>query len=193
MKLLQESPVEFLEPLSKPPETLYAAKVTGSFGSVAVAGTSRGIVTIHMDKSLAIFISELRETWASCIIRDPEPLEPVIHHLKAYLDCVPGAVEAVVQPVMVTPFTLEVHRYLARIPYGTTLTYGEIAAAMNKPLAARAVGGACGRNRTLVIVPCHRVLSSNGLGGFGAGLGLKERLLRHEHITYTHKRSGKQS
>jgi methylated-DNA-[protein]-cysteine S-methyltransferase len=71
---------------------------------------------------------------------------------------------------------------MARIPYGETVTYGELAALAGNPRAARAVGGACGRNPVLIIVPCHRVVASHGLGGFGGGLDLKQRLLHLEGV-----------
>ncbi len=66
------------------------------------------------------------------------------------------------------------------IPRGDAWTYGEVAEAIGKPGAARAVGGALGRNRVPVIVPCHRVVAANGLGGFGLGLDAKRALLAAE-------------
>jgi len=66
------------------------------------------------------------------------------------------------------------------IPAGDAWTYGEVAQSIGKPGAARAVGGALGRNRVPVIVPCHRVVGSNGLGGFGLGLDAKLALLAAE-------------
>jgi len=67
------------------------------------------------------------------------------------------------------------------IPYGETRTYGQIAAAIGKPEAARAVGQALGKNRTCIVVPCHRVVAVNGLGGFTGGLHWKRDLLALEH------------
>jgi methylated-DNA-[protein]-cysteine S-methyltransferase len=66
------------------------------------------------------------------------------------------------------------------IPAGDAWTYGEVAEAIGKPGAARAVGGALGRNRVPVIVPCHRVVAAGGLGGFGLGLEAKRALLAAE-------------
>jgi len=66
------------------------------------------------------------------------------------------------------------------IPAGDAWTYGEVAQAIGKPGAARAVGGALGRNRVPVIVPCHRVVAASGLGGFGLGLDAKRALLAAE-------------
>jgi methylated-DNA-[protein]-cysteine S-methyltransferase len=70
---------------------------------------------------------------------------------------------------------------LTRIPFGETRSYGEVADALGRPGAARAVGSANARNVLPVIVPCHRVIAADGtLGGFNGGLHLKERLLEHE-------------
>jgi methylated-DNA-[protein]-cysteine S-methyltransferase len=74
-----------------------------------------------------------------------------------------------------------VWRELTRIPFGETRSYGEIADALGRPGAARAVGSANARNVLPVVVPCHRVIAADGtLGGFNGGLHLKERLLEHE-------------
>ncbi|MCD7843194.1 MAG: methylated-DNA--[protein]-cysteine S-methyltransferase [Clostridiales bacterium] len=85
-----------------------------------------------------------------------------------------------------TPFQRQVWEQLRQIPYGETWTYGEIAAALGKPRASRAVGAACGRNDILLLVPCHRVVGKNGaLTGFSAagGLAAKEFLLRLEQTS----------
>lgn len=83
-----------------------------------------------------------------------------------------------------TEFQQNVWRAMTRIPVGQTLSYGGIAAAVGKPKAVRAVGGACGANPIPVLVPCHRVLAANQkLGGFSNGLDWKRTLLKHEGIT----------
>lgn len=80
-----------------------------------------------------------------------------------------------------TEFQLRVLDELQRIPYGETASYGDIAKRIGRPKAVRAVGAANGRNPIPVIVPCHRVIGSNGsLTGFGGGLGAKQSLLRLE-------------
>jgi len=81
-----------------------------------------------------------------------------------------------------TAFQQKVWRRMQRIPYGRLVTYGRIARDVGSPGAARAVGGACGRNPVALVNPCHRVVASNGIGGFGGGLRLKRRLLRHEGV-----------
>lgn len=80
-----------------------------------------------------------------------------------------------------TDFQKAVWRELIKIPFGETKTYGEIAAAVGKPKAARAVGGACNKNHILIAVPCHRVIGANGnLTGFACGIDKKTWLLGHE-------------
>jgi len=81
-----------------------------------------------------------------------------------------------------TAFQQKVWRRMSRIPYGRVVTYGRIARDVASPGAARAVGSACGRNPVGLVNPCHRVVASNGIGGFGGGLRLKRRLLRHEGV-----------
>lgn len=83
-----------------------------------------------------------------------------------------------------TPFQLRVWSALRRIPAQSTWSYAELARQIGKPKAIRAVGGANGRNPIALVVPCHRVIASNGaLGGYSGGLGIKEWLLSHEGIT----------
>ncbi len=77
-----------------------------------------------------------------------------------------------------TAFDHRVWDAVAAIPYGETVTYGEIARAIGSPNGARAVGTANGRNPIPIIIPCHRVVAAGGkLGGYGGGLPLKRRLL----------------
>lgn len=79
-----------------------------------------------------------------------------------------------------TPFTKSTLEALTMIPFGKTLSYGELATLIGSPRAARAVGGALGRNPLPFIIPCHRVLGSKGIGGFSAGLQFKQSLLNFE-------------
>lgn len=84
-----------------------------------------------------------------------------------------------------TAFQLAVWQTLREIPYGQTVSYGDIAAKLGKPNAMRAVGGAVGRNPISILIPCHRVLGKNQrLTGFGGGLPTKRFLLNLEGIGY---------
>jgi methylated-DNA-[protein]-cysteine S-methyltransferase len=81
-----------------------------------------------------------------------------------------------------TPFQRSVWAELVAIPYGTTISYRELASKIGNPRAVRAVGGANGRNPVSIIVPCHRVIGADGdLVGYGGGLDCKRWLLSHEH------------
>ncbi len=82
-----------------------------------------------------------------------------------------------------TEFQRRVWRALLDIPHGETRTYKQIAEQIGRPRAARAVGQAVGANPLPIVVPCHRVVAQNGLGGFGGGLAMKKRLLRLEGAT----------
>ncbi|MGM9526585.1 MAG: methylated-DNA--[protein]-cysteine S-methyltransferase, partial [Peptococcaceae bacterium] len=82
-----------------------------------------------------------------------------------------------------TDFQKAVWRQLEAIPYGETRTYGQIAAALGKPKASRAVGGANHNNPIAIVIPCHRVIGADGsLTGYSGGLDLKEKLLHLEGV-----------
>lgn len=108
---------------------------------------------------------------------DPEAFPEARSQLRAYfagelrafaLDLAPKGTE----------FQLKVWQALRRIPYGATISYGELAEQIGQPKAVRAVGAANGRNPLPIVVPCHRVIGSNGkLTGFGGGLKNKQTLL----------------
>ena len=84
-----------------------------------------------------------------------------------------------------TEFQQSVWRAMLKIPPGQTRSYGEIAQAIGKPKAVRAVGGACGANPIPVLVPCHRVLAAHRkLGGFSSGLDWKRKLLAREGVNF---------
>jgi methylated-DNA-[protein]-cysteine S-methyltransferase len=82
-----------------------------------------------------------------------------------------------------TPFQLELAAALQRVPWGEIVSYGELAALAGRPGAARAAGTFCARNRFSLVLPCHRVVSADGIGGYGSsGVALKRRLLALEGI-----------
>ena len=84
-----------------------------------------------------------------------------------------------------TPFQRQVWRQLLTIPYGETRSYGQIADAIGKPGASRAVGGANNKNPLAIIVPCHRVIGSDGsLVGYASGVDIKQKLLQLEQTNY---------
>jgi methylated-DNA-[protein]-cysteine S-methyltransferase len=79
-----------------------------------------------------------------------------------------------------TDFQKKVWAGIAKIPHGQTVTYGELARSIGRPGSSRAVGSACGANPLALIIPCHRVVGMQGLGGFAGGLAVKQKLLELE-------------
>ncbi len=112
-------------------------------------------------------------------------LKETIRQLRAYFA---GELEAFDLPLAPegTPFQLKVWRRLCDVPYGETISYGELARRIGNPNASRAVGLANGSNPIPIIIPCHRVIGSNGsLTGYGGGLPIKEKLLALERRQLT--------
>jgi methylated-DNA-[protein]-cysteine S-methyltransferase len=107
-------------------------------------------------------------------------LTETVRQLRAYFS---GELERFSLPLAPegTPFQLEVWRRLCDIPFGATVSYGELARLLHRPGASRAVGLANGSNPIPLVIPCHRVIGSNGkLTGYGGGLPIKEKLLALE-------------
>jgi methylated-DNA-[protein]-cysteine S-methyltransferase len=108
------------------------------------------------------------------------PLRETIRQLRAYFA---GDLEEFDLPLAPqgTEFQLKVWKCLCEIPYGETISYGELARRLRNPNASRAVGLANGSNPIPIVIPCHRVIGSNGkLTGYGGGLPIKEKLLALE-------------
>ncbi len=90
-----------------------------------------------------------------------------------------------------TAFQMRVWQELQRIPYGETISYGELATRVGNPKASRAVGAANGQNPISLIIPCHRVIGSDkSLTGYGGGLSVKEALLKHEGAAFKESAPG---
>lgn len=118
-------------------------------------------------------------------MQNPKPMKEAIGQLKAYFA---GKLQDFDLPLSPqgTPFQLGVWKRLCDIPYGETISYGELARRIGNPNASRAVGLANGSNPIPIIIPCHRVIGSNGkLTGYGGGLPIKEKLLALERRQLT--------
>ena len=115
--------------------------------------------------------------------RDDRAMREVVRELTAYFAGELRQFSLPLAPIG-TPFQLDVWNALRAIPYGETRSYGELAERIGRPAAVRAVGAANGANPLPIVVPCHRVIGSNGsLTGFGGGLPLKQALLALERRT----------
>ena len=145
------------------------AVIDSPLGSLTLASTDKGLASVHFGADVP----------ASGII-DESANREVIQQLQEYFD---GNRVRFDLPLDVqgTPFQMAVWDELRKIPYGATCSYGEIARALGKPGAARAVGMANHENPIAVVVPCHRVVGADGsLTGYAGGLHIKEKLLALE-------------
>jgi len=147
---------------------------------VFVASTDKGVCMVDFLKSERTFLKRLKERFPGKIIRDDRRNKEVLSQLEKYTN---GELKRFDCPLDLrgTPFQRRVWAALVEIPYGQTRSYKEIAEAIGHPKAFRAVGSANGSNSVPLILPCHRVIDSNGgLGGFGHGLKAKSQLLDFE-------------
>jgi len=159
------------------------SRVSGSvpLKKVGVALLGDRLCWLTMEPDPIDFKKEMRHIFGANAKMDTEMFHSVQDELFGYLT---GKRENFTIPlkfVSGTPFQRRTWKVLLKIPFGETMTYGELARKVGSPQAARAVGGACGANPIAIIVPCHRVVGSGGsLTGFGGGLKLKKALLELE-------------
>jgi AraC family transcriptional regulator, regulatory protein of adaptative response / methylated-DNA-[protein]-cysteine methyltransferase len=152
-------------------------------GQVVVALTERGVCALRLTegKALTAIVEELRLKFPpAAFIHDQEAVEPVMRPINEILE---GRREAAEVPLDLqgTPFQKRVWETLLEVPRGTTCSYSQLAQKVGNPRAVRAVASACARNPVGLIVPCHRILRSDGsLGGYYWGLERKRALLHLE-------------
>lgn len=155
--------------------------VRSPLGRLLVARTERGVCAVSLGDSEGTLEAALRREYPQADVRrDRNGLSQWVRALLRYLD---GRQPRLDLPLDVrgTAFQCRVWEELRRIPYGSTRSYGEIARAVGKPGAARAVGNACARNPVPLVIPCHRAIRGNGdLGGYALGLKRKRALLDKE-------------
>jgi methylated-DNA-[protein]-cysteine S-methyltransferase len=112
----------------------------------------------------------------------PEEVSPLARDLIGHVLGTCGPLKADLDMLSLTEFQRSVYKAVMAIPRGSTMTYAEIASKIRRPGAARAVGNAMASNPFVLVMPCHRVVSGKGLGGYGQGLAVKRRLLNLESI-----------
>jgi AraC family transcriptional regulator of adaptative response/methylated-DNA-[protein]-cysteine methyltransferase len=155
--------------------------VPTSLGKLLVAGTARGLSAVRFGESNAALTASLRAEFPRAVLEPDEPRVSLwAASLKAQTD---GLKPSALLPldIQATAFQLRVWEELRRIPFGETRTYADVARAVGRPRAARAVARACATNRAALAVPCHRVVREDGsLGGYRWGLDRKQELLRRE-------------
>jgi AraC family transcriptional regulator of adaptative response/methylated-DNA-[protein]-cysteine methyltransferase len=148
---------------------------------VLIAATDKGICAVSAADSDRALERELKRRFPEATLkRDDRGLGKSVAHV---LGLIRGRRSASTLPLDLqgTPFQKSVWAELLRIPAGATRSYGEIAKRIKRPSAFRAVAQACGANPVAIVVPCHRVVSSDGsLGGYSGGLDRKRLLLANE-------------
>ena len=156
------------------------------FGPVFVAKTIKGVCFINLSKiSEAGFQSLLQKRFRKKAIRDDKKLKSVINELFDYFNGNQVSSKSILDLSMGTIFQRKVWDQISKIPYGELRTYKWIASEIGNPSAVRAVGNAVGRNPVPPIIPCHRVIRTDGnLGGFSSGISLKKWLLKLENNSY---------
>jgi len=152
------------------------------FGPLLLATTPRGLVRVGLpNQDEEEILAELAGRVSPRVLEAAKPLDEARRELDLYFAGKLTEFELPLDWQLSRDFRRRALRAIARIPYGQTRSYTEIATSAGNERAVRAAGTACGTNPIPVVVPCHRVLrSSGGLGGYGGGLPMKEALLALE-------------
>ena len=152
-----------------------------SLGEVLVAATDRGVSAVYLGDAPAKLVDELKEEYPRAEISAEKGVYS--QWVNEIVSRVEGSAPRRELPLdlQATAFRRRVWQELQKIPRGTTKTYSEVAKALGKPRAVRAVARACATNPVSIVVPCHRVIRTDGkLAGYRWGLGRKEKLLERE-------------
>ncbi len=151
-------------------------------GTLLLAATPAGLVRVAFEREdLEAVLTALAERISPRVLRAPARLDAAARQLEEYFAGARRDFELSLDHRLSAGFRLTVRRVLPDIAYGHTLTYREVAELVGNPKAVRAVGSACATNPLPVVVPCHRVLRSDGsLGGYLGGLDAKSTLLTLE-------------
>lgn len=180
-----------IQEVLKPYKTVYAADdkllkskiIDTPMGPLIVVANEKSVLLVEniASRHLNQELKSLTEIYSKSIVEDEgksKPLTSIESELNAYFN---GKLKEFQTPIDIdslgTEFQRSVWMEINKIPYGKTSTYSELAKRIGKPSSYRAVANACGRNPITVVIPCHRVLASGGMGGYTGGLEKKIQLL----------------
>lgn len=155
--------------------------VSSPLGRLLVAVTQRGVCAVRMGDNDAELERDLRTEFPAATIERADTslrttVEKILNHINNHEPHVDLALD-----IRATAFQRQVWEKLRAIPYGQTVSYGDVAKSLGKPGAVRAVGRACATNPVALVIPCHRVVREDeSLGGYRWGLDRKKKLLEHE-------------
>jgi len=166
---------------------LYYCKVGTPIGDIKIAGTKRGICFVDLvQKSDDDFKLAMEKRFGVSPIKDEIELMDAVNEFMAYFA---GELKVFSVPLDIsvgTEFQKTVWTQLREISFGQVRSYKWLAERIGKPKASRAVGNANGKNPIPIIIPCHRIIETNGgLGGFSSGIATKRKLLLHEGVAET--------
>ncbi|WP_187978100.1 methylated-DNA--[protein]-cysteine S-methyltransferase [Mycetocola sp. JXN-3] len=156
--------------------------IESPLGRLLLAATPVGLVRVAFEREdFDTVLGTLAEKIGPRILRDADPVDRAAHELAEYFAGERRDFDVTLDRRLTTPFRGEVQRFLPSIEFGHTLSYRDVAEALGRPRAMRAVGTACATNPLPIVVPCHRVLRTDGqLGGYIGGLDAKRALLESE-------------
>jgi methylated-DNA-[protein]-cysteine S-methyltransferase len=155
--------------------------VDSPIGTLFVAASARGLCRIAYDAEPERELERLARAFGVRVLRSPLPIDAAKRQLDEYFEGNRRRFDLTVDVGLLANFNRRVLRELAQVPYGEVVTYGELAARVARPRAARAVGTVMNRNPLPIVLPCHRVIGASGkLVGYAGGLERKETLLRLE-------------
>ncbi|MET7464264.1 methylated-DNA--[protein]-cysteine S-methyltransferase [Nonomuraea sp. NPDC005501] len=159
--------------------TVAFAEVSTPVGTLVPAVTEEGLVALGWGGAMA---AHERLGPGLAEVHDPDRTALVVSELNAYFAGELRVFETPIDWRLTSGARRVVLQALHRVPYGTAVTYGELAARSGSAVPARGIGSIMGSNPIPIVVPCHRVIAGNGLGGFSGGEGVetKRRLLTHE-------------
>jgi methylated-DNA-[protein]-cysteine S-methyltransferase len=150
-------------------------------GKLLIATTNRGLCRISYNAEPEREAEWLAQSFGVRVLRASTPIEAVRRQLDEYFEGKRTQFELALDLRPSAPFSREILKRLARVPYGEVTTYGTLAREAHRPQAARAVGTVMNRNPIPIVLPCHRVVGANGsLVGYAGGLDRKELLLKLE-------------
>ncbi|MFQ6092908.1 MAG: methylated-DNA--[protein]-cysteine S-methyltransferase [bacterium] len=152
-------------------------------GNIGLAATEEGICRLNLSVDPEEFGAELEARYNCAAVEDGGHFAEIKRDLEDYFERRARGFNCAIDLIEGTDFQRRVWRALLKIPYGQVRSYGWVAREIGRPKAVRAVGGANARNPIAIVIPCHRVVRSDGgLGGYGGGPEVKRELLQIEGV-----------
>lgn len=164
---------------------IYVSNIESNIGKIFIASSDKGLIKVSLDCSKEDFIKSLISLYNRNIVFNDRKNEKILTQMKNYLKGNLKKFDVGID-IKVTDFQKKILNMVKRIEYGKVKSYGQIAKEIKKPGASRAVGNAIAKNPIPIVIPCHRVVKSDGtIGGFGGKVNrvdIKRKLLKIEGL-----------